>query len=239
VNSVNLIPASRQRQQRVFRRRQLWSVIVVVYTAVVVGATTIFLPRTSDDEREVIRELSTLRDRAAGLDERIRKDSDQLARARQQVSGANAVGEQPDWSVLVGMLARERQSNVTLTSLELSTVQVPVRPPAGARSELDLPAPGAKPAAAGGAAPPKPKPAPMRESYTLRVEGLAGDPDEAYHFAARLEQSELFKSVRVIETRPSALGVRKLSSFRLACELTGEAMPKAKASASAEKEPKP
>ncbi|MGH7130761.1 MAG: hypothetical protein ACREJO_02315 [Phycisphaerales bacterium] len=199
MKSLNLIPERRRLVQRLSRRKQSWMLVSGAYALVAIGGAYFALPRSGRDEETIMRDLTNLRGQAAQLDTQLKSSRDAAGAAQKQLTAANAVGEQPDWSILLAKLAEERGTEVVLESVELATVQV-----------QDKPKPDAKLKA--GAKPPT-----LRETIMLKLAGATRSPDEAYVFARRLEQTGLFAQARVLETRPRDLLGEQVSGFRIEC----------------------
>ena len=199
MKSLNLIPERRRVAQRLAGRKRSWMLAAGAYAVVAIGGAYLALPRSGRDEDTIMRDLTMLRGQATQLDSQLKASREAASAARKQLMAANAVGEQPDWSILLAKLVEERGAEVVLESVELATVQVQDKPRPDAK-----PKPGAKP------------PAP-RESIMLRLAGATRSPDEAYVFARRLEQTGLFAQARVLETRPRDLLGEQVSGFRIEC----------------------
>lgn len=205
MRAINLMPSSRLNAQRAAHRKRMWMLIVGAYALAAVGGTSLLLPRSTGDERQVMHELTKLRGVAAELNKQVEASRAAAGAAQSQLRAANAVGEQPDWSMLLAKLAEERRSEAVLESVELATVQVPVE-----NSAQDAKAKsGSKPQ--------------VKDTLILRVSGATRSPDEAYVFARRLEQIGLFAQARVLETRPRDLAGEQVSAFRIECTFVDRA----------------
>lgn len=205
MRAINLLPPSRLHAQRAARRKRTWILVAGAYALVAVGGTSLLLPRSTGDEREVMRELTKLRGVGAELNKQVEASRAATGAAQSQLRAANAVGEQPDWSMLLARLAQERGAEAVLESVELATVQVAAES-GGADAKAK---PGAKP--------------PMKDVLILRLAGATRSPDEAYVFAHRLEQIGLFTQARVLETRPRDLAGEQVSAFRIECTFVDRA----------------
>lgn len=199
MKSLNLIPERRRLAQRLSRRKRSWMFAAGAYALVAIGGAYFALPHSGRDEDAIMRDLTKLRAEAAQIDKQLKSSREAAGAAQKQLTAANAVGEQPDWSILLTKLAEERGTEVVLESVELATVQV-----------QDKPKPDAKPKSGG-------KPPAPRETIMLKLAGATRSPDEAYVFARRLEQTGLFAQARVLETRPRDLLGEQVSGFRIEC----------------------
>ena len=199
MKSLNLIPERRRLAQRLSRRKRSWMLAAGAYALVAIGGAYFALPRSGRDEESIMHDLTKLRGQAAQLDVQLTASRKAAGDAQKQLTAANAVGEQPDWSILLVKLAEERGTEVVLESVELATVQVADKSKPDAKSKA-------------GVKPPTP-----REAIVLKLAGATRSPDEAYVFARRLEQTGLFAQARVLETRPRDLLGEQVSGFRIEC----------------------
>ena len=212
MNSVNLIPI-RHRQQRVLRaRRKGWIRFVAIYAIVVLASYGTWRTLWGHDGRDLTRQLSLAR---GDLDDqnksivRLRGAFNQtqlVLRANESVNG------QPDWSVLLVLIARLRGDEVVLNHCALDAVQAP-----------------AQAVAAGGAE--------AIATPLLKLQGYGKTPTAVSQFALRLEQTGLFESVALLKTNREPFLAGEAIAFRVECRLkfsvTPSAPVKAKPSATA------
>jgi Tfp pilus assembly protein PilN len=192
VRGVNLIPASILRARRRSVRIKLWCAGLTVYALALVGAgvwvrSDRAAPRdwTADIE-QVTRASDAVR---AELDKR-RADLDHeeaAARAAESVAG------QPDWSMLLALIARSAGDSVWVETTAL------------------------KPILTG-----TPEARPRSHALVLALSGLGESQDAVSSFAIAMENLGLFKVVRIIESRRQANNGREAFAFRLECTLEVE-----------------
>lgn len=169
---VNLLPAPRRIARRRRARVRAWSWIGAAYLLAVAGASAAFVlttheggPRVADVDEAVAR-VAARRIEVAALEK-------ELTAATRNWEAARAVGHHPDWSVLLGLLARAREGEVVLERCEL---------------RADVPSARAQPQ-------------PGRRQYTLSVDGIARSQRAVPAYVLGLERLGVFESVTIIETR--------------------------------------
>lgn len=191
---VNLIPLQRIRARQRRRRVRWWALGCGAYGAVLlaVGAGSILLRDAAADGAAV---------RIAELDARIQASEASLAAVRLELAQRRAVlrvneavSDQPDWSILLALLAEKVGEGVALESCELT--------------------PQAAPAAADG----KPSAA-APALYKLSVRGFGRDQGAVSAFVLGLEESRLFDHVKLLETKRTPLLAGEAVSFTVECEL--------------------
>ncbi len=189
MRGVNLIPASILRARRRSARIKLWCAGLVVY-ALTVGVTGVWVrsdrvaPRdwTADIE-QVIRASDAVR---AEIDKRRAELDREEAAAR----AAESVAGQPDWSMLLALIARAAGDSVWVETTALK------------------PIPGGTPDARPGS-----------DALVLALSGLGESQDAVSSFAIAMENLGLFKIVRILESRRQANNGREAFAFRLECRL--------------------
>lgn len=180
----NLIPRERRRTAERRRRTHAWLRFLRAYSILLaIASGLIMLPARADSD--------SLASTLSRLDKRIEFTGTETTKAKKAVADLNrvlavaqAVGDHPDWSLVLEAVARARGGEVTLDSFELTTTHPEDKP--------------AKPGE-------KPKPV-SRDIHTIRLAGFASSPAAAFEFANRLDQLRFADSVNVKDTRPQTLG---------------------------------
>lgn len=191
MTGVNLIPASRLRARHRAARLRLWAVLVGLYAAALAGAygwmhvtwggkRSNWTVALGEAENDIASSTQTLALRRAAL-----ADVEASLRANR------AVGEQPDWSMLLGLLARHLGQDIVLESLSL-------RPPDSARNA----APGAPPVAP-----------------IVALGGLARTHAAVSRFTLELENTGVFSRVTLQDTRRTTLPRGEAVGFRIEAAL--------------------
>lgn len=205
---MNLIPAPRlaARQQRIWRGR---GVITCAAYAAVVAAVTLaartVIGVSNNDMPGMLEAAAADIDRVNLVLGKVRGDLDAT---ESMLRSSRAISEQPDWSLLLAMLAAREDGQVVLKAVAVRPKEVPVAPVAPLKPGQKAPA---KPAA-----PPEP-------IILVSVTGSAISQAEASKFALRLESSGLFKQVSLLDTNRETFADLPLVSFRLECTVAGAA----------------
>lgn len=198
VEKVNLIPPARVSSIRVRRRVRTWSVASAGYAMLAVGACLTMASERAEGpgaRSDLDRLQRTLEARKADL----KNARAQAADFQRRVDAADWVTKHPDWSVLLRMLASLRGSDVMLGAIALEPL--PEAPPDAA-----------KPA-------PKAGVRPASEAYTLHVEGTAREQLSVADFAQALQDSGVFRGVRLVDSKAEVEGEVSVVRFRLICDL--------------------
>ncbi len=216
---VNLIPAHRRARQQARRRRAVWFKYLRGYTVLLaVGCGLAFLPARADApslESSIARIDRRVESKTKELDE-IRRQSNALGK---QLDLARAVGEHPDWSSLLGAVARCRGDLAVLESVDLAVLKDDKRDkPAGASPTPGSPAPGSP--APGSPAPGKGARPAVREAIVVKLVGISASPAACVRFASALEQLDIFDRVLVKDTRSHALGRMSATHFEIEATLS-------------------
>lgn len=198
--SVDFIPPRRRELRRVRARTRAWGVAGFVLALVLAGAYGVLLVQGDDPAagvgEELVRvkaEIEREKSVRAGLDM-------EIARAEGELAQARMIGQHPDWSVLLNLLARERGEDVVLTKVVV------------------------RPAEKGGASG-KGAPGVRAESFVVRVTGQARTQPAALKFALRLEGLELFDTVGSVQTKPVDVRGREFFGFDVECAIGPRAVP--------------
>jgi Tfp pilus assembly protein PilN len=154
-------------------------------------------------------ELNDARDRirASGLNVKMLKK--QLVAARWKLDTFRGVGKQPDWSVVLTMLADGLGSDVVLKSCELGDAAMTVNTLPTARGPVKSHTVGLTEEQ-------------KQMRFVMGVAGFGRSQTAVSQFVLRLERSGLFDSVRIVSTIREPFLDDKAIAFRLECRLGGE-----------------
>lgn len=217
MNGINLVPLPIRVARRRRRRVRLWSAATGVYTVVLLGSLGAFASSGRSGEefaaRSVAEATAHLQTERADLEVRRQK----AAEAEREAEAAHMMGNHPDWSVLLGMLAKHLAPEMTIESCELAAIEPT---PAAPKTPGVPPAPPA-PAPA---APAKPDPGAMADSYKVTVAGLARTQSLVTDYALKLEDiragdEKLFEHVAIVEAKGRRIGATDVVAFKVECVL--------------------
>ena len=212
MNSVNLIPI-RHRQQRVLRaRRKGWIRVVTIYAIVLFAGYGTWRTLWGHDGRDLTRQLSLAHGDLDDQNKSIVRLRGSLNQTQLVLHANEAVSGQPDWSMLLVLIARLRGDEVVLNHCGLDAVQAPAQiVPAGGAETIATP--------------------------LLKLQGYGKTQTAVSQFALRLEQTGLFESVALLKTNRENFLTGEAIAFRVECRLKFSATPstplKAKPSATA------
>lgn len=189
IRGVNLVPADRREARRRQRRVQAWIGACLAYAvAWVVVQVAVQVTMVSDDrvlrgEIEQARSVVQERDTAVAA---LKLDRQQSV---SQLHANLAVGKQPDWSILLALLASTLEDEIVLSSVRLKS---------GAAEESGTRESGAT---------------------NLDFAGLGQSQAAVSRFVLRLEEISLFRSVKLRDTRREPFLADHAIAFRVECVL--------------------
>jgi hypothetical protein len=206
----NLIPAWRLLKRSRLNRVRTWATVLGIYGSLLGATYVACLVFGADDGQAVLEQMrhSTERFRKAGKEIHTLRAS--LTEASRQIAAAHSLAQNPDWSLLLAMVARELSDDVVLDRCSLAPVDTgadekPSAAPAGtARTEAH---------GAGEV---------LYQRYLLDLSGFAQTQTGVSQFVLRLEKTRLFESVRLVKTQKRQFMDSQAVSFRIECALNGK-----------------
>lgn len=196
MGGVNLVPAHRRIARRRARRVRLWCAVCAVYTLALTGA---FGGASAAGRYDANEAEHRLREAEADVEQRRRQIITLVAeaeRARRTIEANRGVGDQPDWSVLLSLVA-------TILGDDAALRRCALEPTGTERNRRGQPRPEQRP-----------------KGYTLRLVGLAQAQRTVSDIAIRLEQTGLFQKVELLESRRETLRGGDAIVFTIECVLT-------------------
>lgn len=200
MRACNLIPIMRKERRRRRSLRQRWGVAIGLYAAVALG-TSVYLVTVNNPvlAQASARAIQTIDQEQDRLRRELGQTKTQLVAARRQLDRANMIVSHPDFSPLLGLLARERRGEVVLESCNLRAGAV-----TSAQSPLDR----------------------RPQEYVLVLAGIAREAKGISAYAASLEATKAFDSVTIQEMRGRGDRTQERSvGFTLRCVLRESAAP--------------
>ena len=217
MNGVNFIP--RQRRQASARRARLraWTIGAAAYALLCVVAIAVSGTIDVAEDPAVAMDLAQLPAQIDSSQRSLTTLKAQLAEAQAKLDAARAVAHQPDWSVLLGLLAQSVGDDIVLTTCRLeaehTSDRTATRPPgSGVGRGAD----------AGASAAPAPAVGPGSR-FTLELAGLGRTQAAVSQFVLRLERLGLFERVTIVKTGREVFGEHESIGFRLEATLGGGA----------------
>ena len=207
--SSNLIPRTRRHQKRSRARLRIWIAICVGYGFALAVAYGGFYVAWGDGGvdpaaqlREIKREINESTLLAAGL-------SGQLAEAQRSLRASKAMGNPPDWSVLLVLVGSHLGDDVVLSACEMSPWNQ------GQAAVI----PGLAMLLQGAQAPSQAAPALADRRYWLRLSGYGRTQTAVSRFVLRLERAKFFDEVKLIKSNREQFLGEGAAAFKIECAL--------------------
>lgn len=193
MNNANLLPLTRQLHRARGQRIRAWSIalgaVAVLSAATYAGCAFVFADSntpTAADFSSASRELSQLNGEANRL-------KVQLAGVQREVYSARSLSEQPDLSLLLGLVSRTADERIILSRCELTESQ-----PAEQGTEAE--------SANIGAA-------------VLRLDGFGKTQTAVAAFVLQLETTGVFDRVRLLQSHSQPVLGTDAAAFRIECAM--------------------
>ena len=196
---VNLIPAARRQTKQRRVRVRWWLTGCAVYSALWIAVFVTAQVMVRSEDRALRGKLLESSARVREAEKTVATLRGRIGRDQARLSSGRAVGEQPDWSLLLAMLSSALGDETVLRNIRLQA------PPEAA--------PGAK----GGAGAPR-----TLRPITLDLTGLGRTQQVVSEFVLRLEHTPLFKQVRLVDTRREPFMNDHAVVFRIECVLDAD-----------------
>ncbi len=217
IEQANLIPPVRQTARRRRSRVRFWISACTVYALVLVAAGGALQSVLGSTDSVLESEVSALSTEISGTKREVAQVQPKLVEAKLTLAASQAVGSQPNWSVLLTLLAdalrdpssADGESDLVLSACELERVsELP--------SGVPLAIAGGGAASAGGEAA---KSMTGKRRFSLRVAGVGKTQAVISQYVLRLEQTGLFERVTLLETKRTPFVNGEAVAFRLDCLL--------------------
>jgi len=210
VNGVNLIPKARLAARGRRMRLHTWGAAAGLCAAALVAAYGVLRASWGGDSGPLIGEIQRLTRDLDTMKRRVKSVEAETKTAKAKAQAARSMSEQPDWGLLLSLIANRLGPDAALDACHLEPVKVPGAPPAQVKDAKAA----AKPGTPGGPARP--------ERYTLLLTGVARSQDTASRVALDLKETGLFEDVAV-ETRRTPFMGGEAVTFRIECGITDSA----------------
>ena len=195
---ANLIPAHRREKRSRIRRVRSWARALGAYGVLLICAYAACFAFGQDDSGAILQEMRETTERFRASAEQIHILRDSVTESSQQLAAARVLAQNPDWSLLLAIVARNLTKEVVLDRCSLAPVDAGIGE--------NLPGEGE---------------AVIYQRYLLDLSGFGQSQTSVSQFVLRLEKSRLFESVRLIKTQTRNFMDGQAVSFRLECTLSG------------------
>jgi hypothetical protein len=194
---INLIPASRLRARRGAGRVRVWMVVVPCCAGLLSAAWVINWMGWDTDTSALTAEITETKSKIKESQKRIALQGRELREAEAILKANRAVGEQPDWSLLLDVLASRLGADASLKACILEPVAA-VHSAKDAAKDRDVGRP---------------------EELKLTLRGVAGTQSAVSQFVLDLESTKAFELVQLVETSRDK-GSDEGIGFEVVCRLT-------------------
>lgn len=199
---VNLIPASMRDAQRRRRHAKRWLAVWAAYGLLLLAACTACRAISGDDSH-------ALRDEIARTSAEVKKSRSVIAAlgkelddAQLKLEGNLTVGGQPDWGVLLAVIAKSLRQDVLLHDCRLLPAESTESGTGDAQAGQQASA--------------------ARESSAVEIAGFGQSHAAVARFVMRLRKTTLFDKIKLTQTSLQMLKNRKAVAFELECTLGPE-----------------
>jgi len=188
--SINLIPAAHLRARQRRRRVQWWIRGAAAYALVLTALYAVCQTVSGHGDRALAAELADADQQITATQSEMKSLLPKLTEAHHTLEASRAVVEQPDWSILLAMLAQTLDEQIVLQRCALGG------PDAKTARQADTAGPG---------------------EYVLALSGVGRSQTDVSQFVLRLERSGLFQQVKLVQTAVTTFLAAPAVRFELAC----------------------
>lgn len=204
MTAIDLTPMSIAKTLSGRRRARAWSLGVSSYAllvAVGLGAVVLSAPKGDGVRAKAARVQAEV----AGARRDLALVSGEMTRLQRELDAARAVGEHPDWSIVLGLVAGVQQGREVVLEHALLSPSFPAAASAGTRRRRTEP---------------KPQDPPVPNGYQVVLSGLAKTELDASRFALGLEEVGAFDRVTLVSTRARPVDRATLTAFEIRIDLS-------------------
>lgn len=205
MSAIDLTPVSMARTLGGRRRARTWSMGLSAYAVVIAGALGVVIataPRSDGVRTKVVRVQAEV----DGARRDLAVVSGEMTRLQRELDAARAVGDHPDWSIVLGLVAGVKQGReVVLEHALLSPVFPATQAPVTGAKRRQTQAKAQDPAVPIG--------------YQIVLSGLAKTELDASKFALGLEQVGAFDRVTLVSTRARPIDEATFTAFEIRIDL--------------------
>lgn len=201
---INLIPAHRLLAMQRRIRVRLWMRIDSICICVLLIICAVVMPLFDQSATSVADELVFLDKKATGMNRSISALLPELSEVKLTLDASRAMQKQPDWSVLLALLANLQGDQIVMRNVQTKPMGGGHVAAGGSEvvSAEEISAAGDN-----------------RSGYKLVLGGMGKTQNAISQFVLRLEQCGLFERVRVIMTNREGFMSDHAVSFELLCTM--------------------
>lgn len=209
MNGVNLMPMHRRQTQRRLGRVRLWTTIAVVVSIGAVVAEGALWSAWRGSGTDLAAESDRLASQIADGEKQVAAGKASVREIRKQLEADRQVADQPDWGLLLSLVAEKLGPEAALNQCRLEAPKDAIKEVPSARGK------GADRA--------------KQSRLILVLSGIAKTQDAASQVALALKGLNLFDAVSLIEARRATFMGKDAVTFRIECAITDAGAATAKA----------
>ncbi len=206
---VNLVPSARREAQVRSARIRFWFMTCAIYGLGWLGVLGLVGATALNDDAGIRDELRQVNDLVAESESELAALRGELAQSRAELTTSLTIGKQPDWSALLALLSTTLGDRIILRNCKLTTLRKSpgARGPVTASTVEDRSVTGV-----------------ARESTTiqLQLDGFGLAQQAVSEFVLRLEETSLFRQVKLLDTRREPFLDSDAIAFHIECLLETE-----------------
>ena len=177
-----------------------WIIACTAYALGILGAFAFCLSTSDGPGAALADDIAKATVETEKWDRQVRMLRGKVGKARLTLEANRAVGEQPNWAVVLALLAKNLDDDLVLKRCKLEPEPVEKTKSKGKKSAKDEPAP-------------KPK------RFILDISGFGRSQKAISQFVLRLEASTLFEKVTALKTNRETFLTGKAMAFQIRCLL--------------------
>jgi len=199
---INLIPRYRIAARLRARALRRWAQGGSVLALVLIGAAVFFQTRWAQDPQAMAAELAQAVTRTEDTSKRLKRLEAELLATQRRVDANRAVTNQPDYAVLLALMARTLDEQVVLRACGFEAMTFDLKP--GETTKAADARQNTRP-----------------EGFEVHTAGYAQSQRAVSDYVLRLERTGLFHEVRLLSTRrePVPFGDGEAIAFEVRCYL--------------------
>jgi hypothetical protein len=202
------MPAPRRQAKACLARMRHWFAVGGAYVGMLVFICITCHITWGVDEDPLAAEINHVTDRIGTLGRSIAGLQEQSTASRRKLDASRGVGQQPDWSVMLKLVADGLGNEVVLKSCELNEIAI------------------AQESVSSRSAEPKISLTSISEddkqiAFVLNIAGFGRSQTAVSQFVLRMERSGMFDNVRLESTMRKPFLNAKAVAFNLKCRLEG------------------
>ncbi len=192
-DTINLVPGSYRISRRRKQRTRGWAVAVLAYAAALVIGWGVLHYLSGGAQQATASQLTAADDRITDAQQAIKLLQPRLKDAMATMEAGRSVGDQPDWSILLQLVAGLLHDDAVISACRLA--------PTDANLPLEQ--------------------RHLATSYTIHLEGLTRAHETVSEYVLALEDVGLFNSVKLISTQREPWGSQTAVAFQIDLVLGG------------------